>query len=234
MFVELVAPVVRFSMMLAACMSLVSCYTVAPVPAAFWNNKDAKIAVVVFTEQNKGKFYYQTSAITEAPRHPAAGALAGVDAGTFRAYKGKFASELRKKGFKNVVELKGDLKWRDYPRVSARDLGPGGRDYGNLLASHNADYLIMLGLYEYGVGQRALAGVGIAAPWGRATAGGVMVRKEGGVPVWATGPLSGMQSTEIADGWDQPGRYPILVKAAREVQDVSGEYLIHEFFGYPE
>jgi len=224
----------RLSAVLAACLSLASCYTVAPVPSGFWNDKNAKVAVAVTVEQNQGKFYHQTSAMMPVGNHRASGVLAGVSADPFRSYKGKFASELRKCGFRNVVEVKGDTKWKDLPRISGRDLGPGGRDYSSLMASQDADYLVLLTLVDYGVGQRALAGVGVAAPWGRATVVGTMISKGGGKPVWATGPLAGMQSTEIPDGWDQPTKFPALVKAAKEVQDVSGEFLIHEFFGYPE
>ncbi|RYZ74484.1 MAG: hypothetical protein EOP09_00345 [Proteobacteria bacterium] len=238
MFRSLVAPVLKCAAVAAAFLSLVSCHLSAPVPPEFWSDKNAKVAVAV-SVRDGAKFIHRTGGGDfPARNHAAAGALGRVKADDFRATRGKFAAELRKRGFRNVEEVKGDIDWRGFPPVGHNQL-MAGRDYSSLMAARNADYLVILSLNEYGVTQRALGSVivgtvGVAAPWGSAQTTGVMVRRGGGKAVWFTGPVAGMQSTEVEENWNQAPNYPALVKAVHEVQKVSGEFLIHEFFGYPE
>jgi hypothetical protein len=236
---SLISPVLKGAAVAAALLSLVSCRLSSPVPQEFWNDKDAKIAVAVSVKDG-ARFIHRTgSGDFPARNHFANGALGRVKGDDFRATRGKFAAELRKRGFRNVEEVKGDIDWRNFPTIGHNQL-MAGRDYSSLMAPRNADYLVILSLNDYGVTQRALGSVivgtyGVAAPWGSAHATGAMVRKGGGKAVWFTGPVAGMQSTEVDDGWNnQAPNYPALVKSVREVQQVSGEFLIHEFFGYPE
>lgn len=223
----------RLAAIVAFCLSLVSCYRVESVPSAFWNEKGARIAVAVDLHDKQARYNLRDAAGPHPVDHPVGlvGALAGVKPDSFRALKGRFASELRKRGFRNVVEVKGDIHWKDFPRRSGGDLGTGGRDYSSLLASQNADYLIVLSQRGYGVTQRYFGGGGIAAPWGSADSGGIMVKKGVAQPVWYTGPLAGLQATEVDEGWDRPN-YSAATKAAREALALSAQFLYDEFFGY--
>jgi hypothetical protein len=217
-----------------ALFSSVSCVTNPQTPSTFWNDKNAKVAVMLSVKENRGQFT-QISNNVEVVRRPgienvseADAAMGTVKADEFRSVRQRFVSELRRKGFRNVVEVSREINWRNLPHRGGMRTGwMAGADFSGVVTSQDADYVIVLSLEGYGAARNYVGIIPAGPAWGSSGATGVMVDRKGTL-VWASDPVSAR--VDLEGDWKQPPGYPNLKKAAREAMKQSADSLFGGFF----
>jgi len=216
--------------------SLASCASRIPVSQNFWQHRNAKVAVAVSTATNQGYFYKEgnqglldiaiNSAVTNGPNK----ALKNVKPDSFRQIKGQFAAELKKRGI-NAVEVKDDLKIKDFPKLQGGAPGDPGKDYSRVLDAYQADYLVVLNLNGYGSIRQYYGFLPLNSPSGYANATGFMVKRGESKPLWYTG--IGLQNRSMAPvrgPWDQGPEFKNLIEATHQAISNSRTNLAGDFF----
>lgn len=226
--------IVRFLGVALSVSSLVSCATKVPVPQSFWQEKKAKIAVAVSTGKGEGDCYKMGNqglldvAINAAMATGPERAVSKLKPTEFRKVKSEFASQLKKKGFQ-VVEVRDDLNFKNYPKLAGGAAGDAGKDYSSVLSSYGADYLIVLSLDAYGSIRSYYGFIPLGAPSGYSRVSGFMVKKAGPKPIWNLG--SAMMVVEPVNGeWDQSPEFKNLIEASVRALEKSRGILVTDFF----
>lgn len=216
--------------------SLTSCVTKVPVSQAFWQDRQAKVAVAVAPAVNQGFFYKEgnqglldlaiNSAVTAGPNR----ALKQVKPDSFRLLKSQFVADLKKRGH-NAVEVKEDLQLKNYPKLQGGATGDAGKDYSSVLNAYGADYLVVLSLNGYGSIRPYYGFIPLGVPKGYANASGFMVKRGASKPLWHTGMGPQNQSVvPVSGNWDQGPEFKNLIEATHQALDSSRTNLKGEFF----
>jgi hypothetical protein len=205
---------------------------------AFWQQRDASVAVVVAESPKEGSYLMMGSqglldlAVAAAETTAVRAAIHRVDSASFNKVAGEFAAQLTKAGFKPVTVTE-RIKLADLPQREDSDSGEFEFDLSRIAKPSGARYVLMLELLNYGALRTYYAFIPTSAPSGFATVRGrlVDVANKNAV-IWDTGdqyPQNTLQEP-VAGEWKQAPDYPNLIAAASRAVVLSRQMLQDRFF----
>lgn len=224
------------SCLLILCAFLSGCATKPiAVPAAFWAQPAAAIAIVTTELPKQGDFVMQGNqglldvAIAAAMTSEVRAATKKVDANTFLKVRQEFSDALHEAGFSPRI-LPEAVNLKQLPHANLE--GDFDYDLTGLTKSASCRYVLLLELRNYGALRAYYAFIPTAAPSGFAAIRGRLIDTQNNKVLWDTGtaPLDGLVQEPVAGEWKQPPDYANLMAAADRALSRSRQFLLDRFF----
>jgi hypothetical protein len=219
------------------CMTVFSGCVTKPKPVAqkFWDDKNAKVLVVLEELPETGGFFREGSeglldmAINSAMLSEEQKYMESYQPLGFQEVGEVFIRELQSRGYMATLYPKQlDLGEYDKPEKKSKDVFY--KDISPLFVEHNADYIVILDLQAFGAVRTYYGFIPLADPVGYASVVGNMVDRDGQSIIWYTGFLEGQIKEPVVGEWNQSPNYENLTRALEIAIEQSRKFLRDQFF----